>query len=158
MDIQLLEQAKKTVEQLKKQNQMLALAESCTGGLISAAITSVPGSSSVFDSGFITYSNESKIDMLGVPHSLVMKFGAVSSEVAAAMAEGALTKSGATIALSVTGIAGPDGGTPDKPVGLIYIGFARRNRTTEVKQLNLKGSRHDIQLEIAMLSLNLLLS
>ncbi|MGJ0505714.1 MAG: CinA family protein [Methylocystis sp.] len=101
-------------------------AESCTGGLVSAALTDVPGASEVFDRGFVTYSNEAKTDLLGVPARLIAAHGAVSAEVARAMAEGALAHSLADIAVSVTGIAGPGGGSAEKPVGLVHFACARR--------------------------------
>lgn len=104
---------------------MIATAESCTGGLIAAALTDVPGSSAVIDRGFVTYSNEAKAEMLGVPAALIEKHGAVSGAVARAMAHGAVANSRAHVAVSVTGIAGPGGGTPDKPVGLVWFGLAR---------------------------------
>lgn len=103
---------------------MVATAESCTGGLIAAALTDVPGSSAVVDRGFVTYSNDAKAEMLGVPAALIEKHGAVSGDVARAMAQGAVLNSRADAAVSVTGIAGPDGGTADKPVGLVWFGFA----------------------------------
>ena len=104
----------------------LASAESCTGGLVAGLITSVPGSSDVFERGFVTYSNAAKIDCLGVDGALLEKFGAVSAEIAAAMAAGLLQRSPADVAVSVTGIAGPGGGSAEKPVGLVYFGLARR--------------------------------
>jgi nicotinamide-nucleotide amidase len=104
----------------------LAAAESCTGGLIAAILTEVPGSSDVFERGFVTYSNEAKIEMLGVPAEVIAQHGAVSEAVARAMAEGALVHSRADIAISVTGVAGPGGGTDAKPVGLVHFGAARR--------------------------------
>jgi nicotinamide-nucleotide amidase len=101
--------------------ELLATAESCTGGLVAGALTAVPGSSDVFDRGFITYSNTAKSEMLGVPYWLIEKHGSVSEDVARAMAGGALTHSNASLAVAVTGIAGPGGGTPDKPVGLVHF-------------------------------------
>jgi nicotinamide-nucleotide amidase len=109
---------------------VIAVAESCTGGQLSAAITSVPGSSAIFDRGFITYSNQAKHDMLGVPLELIENHGAVSREVAIAMAEGVLRNSTAIIAVSVTGIAGPTGGSDAKPVGLVHFAVAKRNAAT----------------------------
>ena len=103
---------------------MLATAESCTGGMIIAALTDIAGSSSVVDRGFVTYSNDAKREMLGVSRETLDTFGAVSADTAAEMAEGALTNSRAGLALSVTGIAGPDGGSPEKPVGLVWFGVA----------------------------------
>jgi nicotinamide-nucleotide amidase len=103
----------------------IATAESCTGGLIAALLTEIAGSSDVFERGFVTYSNEAKEDLLGVPTDLIHDHGAVSAEVARAMAEGALRHSLAQIAVAVTGIAGPGGGSTAKPVGLVYIAVAR---------------------------------
>ena len=103
---------------------MIATAESCTGGLISGALTEIAGSSDVFDRGFVTYSNEAKNQMLGVSAESLHRFGAVSEAVAKEMAYGALVNSRADISVSVTGIAGPGGGSPDKPVGLVWIGIA----------------------------------
>jgi nicotinamide-nucleotide amidase len=105
----------------------IATAESCTGGLLAALLTTVPGSSEVFDRGFVTYSNAAKIDCLDVSPNILENFGAVSRECALAMAAGALAHSRATITLSITGVAGPDGGTPQKPVGLVHFGVARRS-------------------------------
>jgi nicotinamide-nucleotide amidase len=103
----------------------IATAESCTGGLLAALLTTIPGSSEVFDRGFVTYSNAAKIECLDVSPEILESFGAVSRECALAMAAGALAHSRATIALSITGVAGPGGGTPQKPVGLVHFGVAR---------------------------------
>lgn len=105
---------------------MLATAESCTGGLVAAALTAVPGSSDVVDRGFVTYSNAAKTDMLGVPTGLISEHGAVSAPVARAMAEGALAHSAAGIAVAITGIAGPGGGSAAKPVGLVHLAACSR--------------------------------
>jgi nicotinamide-nucleotide amidase len=104
----------------------IATAESCTGGLIAAVLTEVPGSSAVLERGFVTYSNAAKTDLLRVPANLIRTHGAVSEEVARAMAEGAVACSPADLAIAVTGIAGPGGGTPDKPVGLVHFATGRR--------------------------------
>lgn len=109
---------------------LAATAESCTGGLIIAAMTDIPGSSSMVDRGFVTYSNQAKMDMLGVNAATLDAHGAVSTETAFEMAEGALARSRAAIALAVTGIAGPDGGSVDKPVGLVWFGLALKGRPT----------------------------
>ena len=116
--------ATEVLAQARRSNATLATAESCTGGLISGALTEIAGSSDVFDRGFVTYSNEAKNEMLGVPMDLIQAKGAVSAEVATVMAKGALEKSRATHAVSVTGIAGPGGGSIAKPVGLVWFGFA----------------------------------
>lgn len=109
---------------------MAATAESCTGGMIIAVLTDIPGSSAVVDRGFITYSNEAKMEMLGVSEATLAAHGAVSEETALEMATGAMKRSRASIALAVTGIAGPDGGSPEKPVGLVWFGLALRGRPT----------------------------
>lgn len=116
---------------------MLATAESCTGGLIAGLITSVSGSSDVLECGFVTYSNAAKTRMIGVPADLIARVGAVSEEVARAMAEGALANSAADVAIAVTGIAGPGGGTAAKPVGLVHCAAARRGCATVTRELRL---------------------
>jgi len=108
---------------LEKRSWQLVTAESCTGGLIAAVITSISGSSTVFDRGFVTYSNAAKAEMLGVPSEILTKFGAVSEQTAQAMANGAIANSHAQVSLSVTGIAGPTGGTPEKPVGTVCFAW-----------------------------------
>jgi nicotinamide-nucleotide amidase len=108
---------------------LIATAESCTGGLLAGLITAIPGSSDVFERGFVTYSNAAKIESLGVRSRILEQFGAVSAETASAMAIGALAHSPAGMALSITGIAGPGGGSPEKPVGLVHFGLARRGGT-----------------------------
>jgi nicotinamide-nucleotide amidase len=124
----LVDEAATLLDLLRARELKLATAESCTGGLIAAILTEVPGSSDVFERGFVTYSNEAKTEMLGVPAALIKEHGAVSEEVARAMAEGALRNSRADIAVSVTGVAGPDGGSAEKPVGLVHLAAARRGR------------------------------
>ncbi|MHA1158108.1 MAG: CinA family protein [Alphaproteobacteria bacterium] len=109
---------------------LVATAESCTGGMVAAALTDIPGSSAVFDRGVVSYSNLAKIELLGVDAHLLEAYGAVSEAVARAMAEGILTRSSAVLSVAVTGIAGPDGGTADKPVGLVHLAAARRNGPT----------------------------
>lgn len=115
---------------LKQSGLMVATAKSCTGGLIAATLTEIAGSSAVVDRGFVTYSNEAKNEMLGVPMELIEANGAVSEHVARAMAEGALARSRADIAVSVTGIAGPGGGTDQKPVGTVHFACARVDEVT----------------------------
>jgi nicotinamide-nucleotide amidase len=123
------------VAKLSIRSETVAVAESCTGGLLANRITNIPGSSAVFLEGNVTYSNEAKVRTLGVPAELIERHGAVSEPVARAMAEGSLERSGATYALSTTGIAGPDGGTIEKPVGTVFIGFAAKGQTTQVDKL-----------------------
>jgi nicotinamide-nucleotide amidase len=136
----------------------LATAESCTGGMIAAALTEIAGSSDVFERGFVVYSNEAKTELLGVPAELVTRHGAVSAEVAAAMAEGALAHSHADAAVSVTGIAGPGGGTAAKPVGLVYIGCALRGDKPEVERHVFPGDRAAIRAASVERGLELLLA
>ncbi|MGJ3232367.1 MAG: CinA family protein [Oceanicaulis sp.] len=112
------------------QGVMLATAESCTGGLVAAHLTEIAGSSAVVDRGFVTYSNAAKTEMLGVPAAMIEAYGAVSEPVARAMAEGALARSQAGLAVSITGVAGPGGGTDAKPVGLVWFALAGANRPT----------------------------
>lgn len=119
-----LTNAKSVIDTLRHQNRKLTTAESCTGGLVAAAITAVPGSSDVFFGGFVTYSNDAKEQMIGVDAELIKHHGAVSAAVAHAMAECAISTTGADLAVSITGIAGPGGGSPHKPVGLVYIAVA----------------------------------
>src|SRR3712207_4345539 len=109
---------------------MVATAESCTGGLVAALLTEIPGSSAVVERGFVTYSNEAKTETIGVPPELIASHGAVSEPVARAMAEGALARSRADVAVAITGIAGPGGATATKPVGLVYLGLAVTGRAT----------------------------
>lgn len=133
-------------DRLRNLTLMLVTAESCTGGLISAAITARPGSSDIFERGFVTYSNDSKMEALGVPADTLRDYGAVSAQTAIAMARGALANSRADIAISVTGIAGPGGGTDDKPVGLVYIGYGHRGHDMiHSAELRFSGSRDDIR-------------
>lgn len=132
-------------ERLKERKATLATAESCTGGWVSQAITSVSGSSAVFECGFVTYSNDAKQRLLGVSADTLSTFGAVSAETAQAMAEGALTHSSATVSVSVTGIAGPDGGTPDKPVGTVWFGWAMRGQATLTGHQCFEGDREAIR-------------
>ena len=129
-DRQLIIEAKDTLDMLREGGLMLATAESCTGGLIAGLLTSIAGSSGMVDRGFVTYSNEAKSEMLDVPMELIEQHGAVSEQVAREMAEGALKNSRANVAISVTGIAGPGGGSEEKPIGLVHFGCARPEMTT----------------------------
>ena len=122
--------AKKVLEQCRSQEIMLATAESCTGGLIVGSLTEIAGSSDVVDCGFVTYSNEAKMRILGVSETTLREVGAVSEAVAFAMAEGALLNSRAEISVAVTGVAGPGGGSVEKPVGLVHLACARHGRET----------------------------
>jgi nicotinamide-nucleotide amidase len=125
----LLRLAEVVLMEAREQKLRIATAESCTGGLIGGLLTEIPGSSDVFDRGFIVYSNRAKLDMLGVPGDMIADMGAVSEAVARAMAEGAVENSNAHLAVAVTGVAGPGGGTKLKPVGLVHIAAARENRS-----------------------------
>jgi nicotinamide-nucleotide amidase len=128
----------------KARGLRIATAESCTGGLVAGAITDISGSSAVFTHGFVTYANAAKTQMLGVPEAALAAHGAVSSEVAAAMAAGAKKRSGADLAVSTTGIAGPDGGTPEKPVGTVWFGLATSQGVTTYHR-NFPGNRDDVR-------------
>ncbi|HEY9080758.1 CinA family protein [Magnetovibrio sp.] len=150
--------AEDLLETCRAQNLKLALAESCTGGLIAGCITSVAGSSAVFERGFITYTNQSKGEMLGVPPLIFMTNGSVSEECARAMAEGALEHSAAQISLSVTGIAGPGGGTVDKPVGLVHLACARAGFETRHQRHVFKGDRERVRIQTVESGLKLLLN
>ena len=126
--------------QLQQRQWMLVTAESCTGGLIAGACTDLSGSSNWFERGFVSYSNTAKNELLGVEAALLKQHGAVSEEVARAMAAGALARSRAQVAVAVTGVAGPTGGTPDKPVGLVWFGFALPGQVLTEK-MNFPGDR-----------------
>ena len=131
----------------------LATAESCTGGLIAAACTAIAGSSDWFDRGVVTYSNAAKTELLGVPVAMIERFGAVSAEVARAMADGVLARTPASLALAVTGIAGPAGGSPDKPVGTVWLAWAVRGKGSDTRLLQLGGDRAEIRLRTVLLAL-----
>ncbi len=130
---------------LRARGWQLATAESCTGGLIAAGCTAMAGSSDWFERGFVTYSNAAKTELLGVPAALIDTHGAVSEPVARAMAEGALGHSRADVAVAVTGIAGPGGGTPDKPVGTVWLAWSVRGGTTQARRLQLSGDREAVR-------------
>ena len=132
---------------LRTRQQTLAMAESCTGGWIAKAVTDVPGSSGWFDRGFVTYSNAAKIELLCVQESTLAAHGAVSAEVVAEMAAGALKRSRADIALAVSGIAGPDGGSHDKPVGSVYLAWAQRNGAVHTESRYFEGNRDAVRLQ-----------
>ena len=130
---------------LRAKNLKLATAESCTGGMISAAFTDLSGSSDIFDRGFVTYSNEAKMAMLGVLPATLEAHGAVSEQTAGQMCEGALKNSLADVTIAVTGIAGPSGGSTDKPVGLVYIGLAKKGADTRVFKHIFAGDRQAVR-------------
>lgn len=148
----------RAVALLREKKMRLACAESCTGGLLASSIIALPGASAVFDRGFVSYSNDSKIEMLGVPKSVIQEHGAVSPETAEAMAAGALEHSHAAIALSLTGIAGPEGGSTEKPVGLVFIGCAMTAHPPESFKHTFTGSREDIRRQATMKALEHLIS
>ena len=124
--------AEAVIDALRKKSWKLATAESCTGGMVAAAITDIAGSSDVFDCGFVTYSNDAKSKMLGVPAAMIAQHGAVSELVARAMAEGAIKNSTADVAVAITGIAGPGGGSAAKPVGLVHFACATESKTSHL--------------------------
>ena len=159
---ELYDKAKEVVDANRKLGRRVAVAESCTGGLVCAALTEIPGSSDIFEAGYITYSNASKIDDLGVSSEVVETFGAVSVATAWAMARGALDASGADVAVAITGIAGPEGGTANKPVGTVV--FARANATdgpddvmADSKLFDAADGRSGIRLQAALCALELLM-
>ena len=158
---ELVEAARRVVEANRAAGRTIALAESCTGGLVTAALTEVAGSSDVFEGGFVTYSNAMKMDVLGVSEDVLEMFGAVSVAVAWAMAQGALARSRADTAVAVTGIAGPGGGTPNKPVGTVV--FARARRGADPKEIVADERRFGdlgragVRLQAALCALDLLM-
>jgi nicotinamide-nucleotide amidase len=141
---------------LRARGWKLVTAESCTGGLIAAACTEVAGSSDWFERGFVTYSNEAKTELLGVGTQLIAAHGAVSAEVARAMAEGALARSHAQLSVAVTGIAGPGGATPGKPVGTVWIAVAGAGAPTQAERLQLGGDRAAVREQTVAQALHLL--
>ncbi len=142
----LLAEAESLLAACRAKGAVLATAESCTGGLIAGVLTAIAGSSDVVDRGFVPYSNEAKTEMLDVPAELIAGVGAVSEEVAAAMADGAVRHSRATIAVSVTGVAGPGGGTAAKPVGLVCFGLSRRGDAARTEHHVFPGDRTAIRI------------
>ena len=149
--------AKDVLQACEAFNLKLATAESCTGGLIAAYLTDITGSSTVVERGFVTYSNEAKNEMLGVPMELIDQHGAVSKEVARAMAEGAVKRSLADIAVSVTGIAGPGGGTEAKPIGLVHMAVARQDWETIHEEHIFEGNRDNVRHKTVAAALRLVL-
>ncbi len=159
---ELVAKAHEVVEANRRAGRSIAVAESCTGGLVSAAITEIPGSSDIFTAGFVTYSNEAKIARLGVSPDVIDTFGAVSVATAWAMAQGALHALDVDVAVSITGIAGPDGGTPSKPVGTVVFAKALKGQEPEdcdadSRLFDASDGRAGIRLQAALCALELLL-
>ena len=158
---ELVDLARRVIDENRSAGLRIAVAESCTGGLVSAALTEIPGSSDVFEAGFITYSDHSKTALLGVAQDVLDAFGAVSLATAWAMAQGAVTKSGADVAVAITGIAGPAGGSDRKPVGTVVFARARKGDDPESAETDLRHygdlGRGGIRLQAALCALELLL-
>jgi nicotinamide-nucleotide amidase len=155
-DPEILNLAEAVLVACRSRGWHVATAESCTGGLVAAALTAIAGSSDVVERGFVTYSNEAKIELIGVPAETIAGHGAVSAQTAAAMARGAVACAGVDLAVSITGIAGPGGGTPQKPVGLVYLGVARKDGTARVERRIFPGDRTEIRQAALVLALELL--
>ncbi len=155
-DSTLLDLARTVLEACRRQGLRLATAESCTGGLVVACLTEIPGSSEVVDRGYVTYSNRAKEEVLGVRRDSLVRFGAVSERVAREMAEGALARSGADLTVAVTGIAGPTGGSPEKPVGLVHFAAARAGGLERHRCRRFAGDRQAIRLASVQTALSLL--
>ena len=153
-----MDKLKKIVSSLKRKKLKIALAESCTGGMLSSAITSVSGSSKVFTLGLVAYSNQSKTKVLKVPKNIIRKYGSVSEQVCLTMVKNLNKISKTNISISITGIAGPSGGTKIKPVGLVYVGIKKGNRTEVKKYLFKNKGRPYIQKAAVNKSLGLILS
>ena len=150
--------SQKVVKLLSKKRLKISLAESCTGGLLSSSITSISGSSKVFTLGLVTYSNQAKISVLKVPKKIIMKHGAVSYETCLSMVKNLSKTSKTNISVSITGVAGPKGGTKQKPVGLVYIGIKKGNKALVKKFLFKSKKRNSIQRSTVNKALNLVLS
>ncbi len=144
------------IDDLKQHKLTISCAESCTGGMIAAAITDIAGASAIFDRGFVTYSNLAKQQMLGIPMSMITQYGAVSAQIAQAMAEGALHYSNADISIATTGIAGPSGGGEHKPVGTVFIASARRGGSCIVTRYLFAGDRLTIRQQTVVAAVNML--
>lgn len=144
-DPEILQLAARVLELCRARGWRVATAESCTGGLVAAALTAIAGSSEIVECGFVAYSNEAKRELLGVPASTIARFGAVSAETAAAMAEGALARAGVELAVSVTGVAGPGGGSAEKPVGLVHLGIAQKAGSSRDERHVFPGDRTAIR-------------
>lgn len=144
-------------ETLTQNGQVVVTAESLTGGMISAVLTSVPGSSAWFKRGFVTYSNEAKHEMLGVPEGILDRYTAVSDETVTHMLLGALRHSDADVAVAVSGIAGPDGALPGKPVGTVFIGVMRRDEMADIRRYRFEGDRQSVRIQTVEKALESLL-
>lgn len=155
-DQTLLDKASAVLEAYKARSWMLATAESCTGGLISGCLTAVPGSSSVVERGFVTYTNQAKQELLGIPAATLDRVGAVSAEVAEAMAAGALDRAPVQAAVAVTGVAGPSGGSAEKPVGLVYFGLAVEGQAPRHLRRQFTGGRDTIRRDSVEIAFDLL--
>ncbi|WP_222183610.1 CinA family protein [Geminicoccus harenae] len=156
IDPDLLDRAQRLLAACRARGLSLVTAESCTGGLIAGVLTAVPGSSDVIDRGFVTYSNEAKTAMVGVPDELLAAYGAVSEPVARAMASGALAHSAAGLAVAVTGIAGPGGGSAAKPVGLVHLAVAARDGRVVHERVVFPGDRAAVRAATVLRALDLL--
>lgn len=156
-DRETVELATAVLDACRARGWRVAAAESCTGGLVAAALTAIPGASDVLDRGFVTYSNKSKIELLGVPEPTLAEYGAVSSETALAMATGAVVRAGADLAVSVTGLAGPGGASADKPIGLVYLGVATKSGSRAERRV-FPGDRSEIRRVATVFALKLLLT
>ena len=158
MDAELYELSGRVGDALKARKLMLAAAESCTGGWIGQAVTMVPGSSKWFDRGFITYTNAAKREMLGVSAKTLEEFGAVSEQTVREMAAGALARSGAQIAVAVSGIAGPEGGSPNKPVGTVVLAWGKKGGGIEARSMRFRGDRDAVRRQTVIAALEGLLA
>ena len=150
--------SKKVVDLLKKKKLKISVAESCTGGLLASSITSVSGSSKIFTLGLVTYSNQAKIKILRVPKRIILKYGAVSNETCLTMVKNLSKISMTNISISITGVAGPKGGTKEKPVGLVFIGIKKGNKTLIKKYFFKNKKRNSIQKATVNKALNLILT
>jgi nicotinamide-nucleotide amidase len=155
-DPETLDLARSVLDACRARGWHVATAESCTGGLVAAALTAIAGSSDVVERSFVPYSNEAKSELLGVPSEVIAAHGAVSAETAAAMAEGALARAPVDLAVSITGVAGPRGGSPGKPVGLIHCAVARRGKSPRTERRVFPGDRAAVRDAALRLALGLL--
>lgn len=155
-EAEILTLAQSVLDACRARGWHVATAESCTGGLVAGALTAIAGSSDVVERGFVTYSNEAKSELLGVPPDIISAHGAVSAETAAAMAQGAVARSPVDLAISVTGVAGPGGATPTKPVGLVLFGLARRDGTCRTERRIFDGDRSAVRQAALQVALSLL--